>query len=207
MMIGRTLERRALRGMDAGVLLATMLLLCAGAPAARAATTLDLDPAADTFIQAGTEAGWDHGLDDHLRVDADTAALSYLSFDLSAVAAPVTRATLTLFCTDGSPDGGTVYPVSDSSWIEGNQTGKSSTSANGPGLKWTDLDTNADGKVDARDTSPFVPDFTRSLAALGTVTLGQTVTADVTAAMQAGAGLYTVAIKNGSTNRAKYSSR
>ena len=68
MKIGRALERRALRGMDAGVLLAAMLLLGAGATAARAATTLDLAPAADTFIQAGTEAGWDHGLDDHLRV-------------------------------------------------------------------------------------------------------------------------------------------
>ena len=71
MKIGRALERRAMRGMDAGVLLAAMLLLGAGATAARAATTLDLAPAADTFIQAGTEAGWDHGLDDHLRVDAD----------------------------------------------------------------------------------------------------------------------------------------
>src|SRR5207244_4820086 len=161
MKIGRALERRAMRGMDAGVLLAAMLLLGAGATAARAATTLDLAPAADTFIEAGPEAGWDHGLDDHLRVDADIAALSYLRFDLSAVAAPVTRATLTLFCTDGSPDGGTVYPVAASGWVEGTHKGGTTNSANGPGLKWSDLDTNADGTLDAADTSPFLPDFTQ----------------------------------------------
>src|SRR2546428_8289679 len=171
------------------------------------ADTVDLAPVADTSVGSGTEATWDHGASDELEVEQSPVHIAYLKFDLSAVRTLVVRATLTLFCTDGSLDGGTVYPVSDSSWVEGNQTGNSSTSANGPGLKWTELDTNADGKVDARDTSPFVPDFTRSLAALGTVTLGQTVTADVTAAMQAGAGLYTVAIKNGSTNRAKYSSR
>ena len=181
--------------------------LALGAGATASADTVDLAPAGDTFVQAGTEAGWDHGAADELQVEQSPAHIAYLKFDLSAVAAPVLRATLTLFSTDGSTDGGTVYAVSDSSWVEGNQTGKDSTSANGPGLKWTDLDTNADGKVDARDTSPFVPDFTRPLAALGSVILGQTVTADVTAAMQAGPGLYTLAIRNGSTNRAKYSSR
>jgi hypothetical protein len=181
--------------------------LALGATGTASADTVDLAPAGDTFVKAGTEAGWDHGAADELEVEQSPAHIAYLKFDLSAVAAPVVRATLTLFSTDGSPDGGTLYPVSDSSWVEGNQTGKSSTSANGPGLKWTDLDTNADGKVDARDTSPFVPDFTRPLAALGSVILGQTVTADVTAAMQAGPGLYTLAIRNGSTNRAKYSSR
>src|SRR5439155_1436351 len=122
-------------------------------------------PAGDTFVKAGTEAGWDHGAADEVEVEQSPAHIVYLKFDLSAVAAPVVRATLTLFSTDASPDGGTLYPVSDSSWVEGNQTGKSSTSASGPGLKWTDLDTNADGKVDARDTSTFVPDFTRPLAA------------------------------------------
>jgi len=181
--------------------------LALGATGTASADTVDLAPAGDTFVKAGTEAGWDHGAADEVEVEQSPAHIVYLKFDLSAVAAPVVRATLTLFATDASPDGGTLYPVSDSSWVEGNQTGKSSASASGPGLKWTDLDTNADGKVDARDASPFVPDFTRPLAVLGSVTLGQTVTVDVTGAMQAGAGLYTLAIKNGSTNRAKYSSR
>ena len=169
MKIGRALERRAMRGMDAGVLLAAMLLLGAGATAARAATTLDLAPAADTFIEAGTEAGWDHGLDDHLRVDADIAALTYLSFDLSAVGAPVTRATLTLFCTDGSPDGGTLYPLGHSSWVEGDRTGKDASSATGTGLKWNDVDENGDGSVDDHDRGggddSLVPDLARPIGA------------------------------------------
>src|SRR5207249_3837731 len=122
--------------------------LALGASATASADTVDLAPAGDTFVQAGTEASWDHGANDDIEVEQSPARIAYLKFDLSAVTAPVVRATLTLFCTDGSSDGGTVYPVSDSSWVEGDRTGKDSTSANGPGLKWTDLDTNADGKVD-----------------------------------------------------------
>src|SRR5438093_10649580 len=94
--------------------------LALGAAAAATATaadsTLDLAPAADTFVEAGPQATWDHGLADHLTVDHSPADVTYLKFDLSAVAAPVTRATLTLSCTDGSSDGGTVYPVADSRW-------------------------------------------------------------------------------------------
>src|SRR5213594_1651389 len=98
--------------------------------------------AADTFVEAGPQATWDHGLADHLQVDHSPVDVTYLKFDLSAVAAPVTRATLTLFCTDGSSDGGTVYPVAASGWVEGTHKGGTSNSANGPGLKWADLDTN-----------------------------------------------------------------
>src|SRR2546422_4209526 len=190
---------------------ATLLLtigLTLGAPVAVPATaadnTLDLAPAADTFVEAGTQATWDHGLADHLDVDDSPADLTYLKFDLSVVAAPVTRATLTLSCTDSSPDGGTVYPVADSGWAEGAHKGGTSASANGPGLKWTDLDTNADGTLDAADTSPFLPDVTQPLAALGSVVAGQTVTVDVTAAFQGGPGLYSLAIASGSANDASY---
>src|SRR5439155_1381077 len=47
-------------------------LLTATAPSA-AADGLDLAPVADTFVQSGTEAGWDHGLADHLDVDLTAA--------------------------------------------------------------------------------------------------------------------------------------
>src|SRR5438093_13290634 len=97
--------------------LATIGLVLGATVAAMAAdNTLDLTPAADTFVEAGPQATWDHGLADHLTVDHSPADVTYLKFDLSAVAAPVTRATLTLSCTDGSSDGGTVYPVADSRW-------------------------------------------------------------------------------------------
>src|SRR5882724_9602882 len=152
------------------------------------ADSLDLTPVADTFVEAGPEATWDHGLADHLDVDFP-ADLAYLKFDLSALSAPVTRATLTLFCQNGAPDGGTVYPVGSSAWVEGSRHGETTASASGPGLKWADLDTNGDGTLGATDTSPFVPEFTQPLASLGAVVAGQTVTVDVTAAFQAGPGL------------------
>ena len=196
---------------SAGLRLLLALALGAGAAAVVTGTAradvLDLAPVADTSVASGTEAGWDHGAADQLEVEQSPVRIAYLKFDLSAVRVPVVRATLTFFCTDGSPDGGSIYPVSDSSWVEGNRTGKSSTSAAGPGLKWTDLDTNGDGKLDANDTSPFVPNFTRSLAALGTVSLGQPVSVDLTAALQGGARIYSLAIKSGSTNHASYVSR
>ncbi|TMA32385.1 MAG: hypothetical protein E6J79_19110, partial [Deltaproteobacteria bacterium] len=144
---------------------------------------VDLTPVADTFVQGGVEATWDHGLADHLDVDHGPADLAYLKSDLSALPGPVTRATLTLFCGNSSSDGGTVYPVADSSWIEGTRHGETTASASGPGLKFADLDTNADGTLDAADTSPFLPDVARPLAALGSVVAGQPVTVDVTAAL------------------------
>src|SRR2546422_306652 len=185
----------------------TALVLGATVTATTGADSVDLAPVADTFVQAGAEATWDHGLADHLDVDHVPADLGYLKFDLSALSAPVTRATLTLFCRDSSPDGGTVYPVADSSWLEGTRHGETTASASGPGLKWADLDPNGDGTLDAADTSPFLPDFAQPLAALGSVVAGQTVTVDVTAAFQAGPGLYTLAIASGSTNEASYASR
>ena len=192
----------------------TMLLtigLALGATVAATATaadsTLDLAPAADTFVEAGPQATWDHGLADHLTVDHSPADVTYLKFDLSAVAAPVTRATLTLSCTDGSSDGGTVYPVADSRWPEGTHKGGTSNSANGPGLKWADLDTNGDGTLDAADASSFLPDVAQPLAALGSVVAGLPVTVDVTAAFQGGPGLYTLAIASTSANDATYASR
>ena len=190
--------------------LATIGLALGAAVAATATaadSTLDLAPAADTFVEAGPQATWDHGLADHLTVDHSPADVTYLKFDLSAVAAPVTRATLTLSCTDGSSDGGTVYPVADSRWPEGTHKGGTSNSANGPGLKWADLDTNGDGTLDAADASSFLPDVAQPLAALGSVVAGLPVTVDVTAAFQGGPGLYTLAIASTSANDATYASR
>src|SRR5437764_572361 len=181
-------------------------LLAATAPSA-AADGLDLAPVADTFVQSGTEAAWDHGVADHLDVDQSPADLGYLRFDLSALGAPVARATLTLFCRDGGSAGGTVYPVGDSRWVEGTRHGETTASAAGPGLKWTDLDTNGNGTLDAADTSPYLPDRSRLLATLGPVVAGQSVTVDVTAAFQAGPGLYSLAIVGTSPNEASFASR
>src|SRR5207253_290824 len=73
--------------------------------------------------------------------------------------------------------------------------------------KWTDLDTNGNGTLDAADTSPFLPDRSRPLAGIGLVVAGQPITVDVTAAFQAGPGLYSLVIAGGSANEATYASR
>src|SRR2546428_13031179 len=64
------------------------LVLGATVTATAADNTLDLAPAADTFVEGGTQATWDHGLADHLTVDHSPADVTYLKFDLSAAAAP-----------------------------------------------------------------------------------------------------------------------
>src|SRR5206468_3007758 len=149
---------------------------------------------------------WDHGAAAHLDASA-LSDLIYLKFDLSAVPAPVTRATLMLHCIDGSDDGGAIYPVADSRWVEGDRTGLDATSALGPGLKWSDVDTNGDGVVDTRDTSPWLPEFARAMRGFGSVVAGRDFTVDVTPAFQAGPGLYALAITTNSSNKVTYSSR
>src|SRR5437870_3344826 len=81
------------------------------ATASAADNTVDLAPAADTFVEAGTQTTWDHGLAEHLTVDHSPADVTYLKFDLSAAAAPVTRATPTLPRTYGPPDGEPAPPA------------------------------------------------------------------------------------------------
>jgi hypothetical protein len=169
--------------------------------------TTTLGAAADTYIETGAQATWDHGAATELKVDTDPWRVIYLKFDLSGVPGTVTEALLTLKCTDSSPAGGTVYPVHDSSWIEGTRTGASSTSASGAGLKWTQVDTNGDRRVTSADTSPWVPDFSQPLATLGPVRAGQTVTLDVTAALQFGSRLYTLALANSDPNGPFFGSR
>src|SRR5262245_3705846 len=154
---------------------------------------VSLTPVADTFVEAGAEAGWDHGRSDVLAVTLEPADVAYLKFDLSSVTRPVVGAQLTLHAISGT-DGGTLYPVIDPAWLEGDRTGKDASSAGGPGLKWTQVDTNGDDLLDAQDSARFVPDFTRALRGFGTVTPGQAVTVDVTPLFQDGPGLYSIAI-------------
>jgi hypothetical protein len=142
-----------------------------------------------------------------MDVDVSPFGITYLKFDLRGVSTRITSAVLTVSCSNKSSDGGTVYPVLDSSWVEGDRTGGSTASANGPGLKWIDVDLTRDNIVDGRDGSPFVPDFTRPLGSFGPVVAGQSHSVDVTAALQGGPGLYTLAIRSASSDGATYDSR
>jgi predicted phosphodiesterase len=170
-------------------------------------TRIDLEPIADTYIEAGTEAVWDHGASKHLDVDASPRGVTYLKFDLSSVRKPVLRATLELRTTNSSRDGGSVYSIASSGWVEGNRTGIDTTSVGGPGLKWTDVDRYVDGVLDTKDSSPLVPIATRLVGTIGPVTSGTTVQVDVTAAFVGSPGIYTIAIANNVSDGATYSSR
>ncbi|MCC6847334.1 MAG: metallophosphoesterase [Deltaproteobacteria bacterium] len=167
-----------------------------------------LEASADTYIEAGGEASWSHGGSDHLDVDVKPFGVTYLAFDLSAESGPIARALLELHATNASDDGGSVVrlPVSPS-WTEGAATGVDATSAGAPGLKWTDVDRNRDGRLDAADGSPLVPNAGLVVASLGPVRRGQRVVVDVTAAFTAGPGHYTLAITNTSSDGATFSSR
>lgn len=175
--------------------------------ASTTSTTLVLTPVADTYVEAGSQATWDHGRAVELEVDQSPVDLTYLKFDLRGVSGTVGRATLRLRCRNSSDDGGTIFVVADSGWTEGTKTGADSASAGGPGLTWAQVDTNRDGRIEGKDTSPFVPRFATAIAAIGRVSSGQTVRVDVTRAVQDGPGLYTLAIRNGSTDGASWASR
>jgi hypothetical protein len=166
-----------------------------------------LGPVADTYIEEGVEGTWDHGGAGHMDSDLRPRGVIYLKFDLSAIKAPVAGASLMLHCTNASPDGGTVYPVGHSGWVEGAGNGVDASSRSGNGLKWTDVDTNGDRSVDGADASPFVPDFAQPIATIGPISRWAQVTVDVTAAFQSGPGVYTVAIRNDVSDGVTYASR
>src|SRR5439155_1097284 len=89
----------------------------------------------------------------------------------------------------------------------GTRTGVDKTSATGTGLKWKDVDSNNDGKIDARDTARAAPDFTRPLASLGAVLQGRSYSVDVTAGVASGPGVYTLALTGLKPALASYASR
>jgi len=168
---------------------------------------IDLPPIADTYIEARTESTWDHGRSDHMDVDTSPFGVAYLKFDLTGVRTKVSQALLQLTVTNSSVDGGRVYPIPVTNWLEGTGSGVDAATSTGIGLKWTDVDRNGDGVLDARDGSALVPDPTRAVASLGAVRAGTTIQVDVTKAVQAGPTVYTLAIMNGSSDGATFGSR
>jgi hypothetical protein len=163
----------------------------------------DVTPIADTYIEAEDADGLEHGGAEELKVDANPRRIAYFKFDLRRLRTDVRSARLSLFPTNGSDDGGTVYFVADSTWVEGEGDGTP-----GQGLKWSDVDTNGDHTVDAADRSPWAPDLAAPLAAIGPVEDGVLVTVDVMAAFHhRGPGIYTLAIASDADNGTSYAAR
>jgi hypothetical protein len=159
---------------------------------------------ADTYVEAGSEAQWDHGKCTFLDVDTAPFGVTYLKFNLGEVFQRLDRAWLEVRCSNTSSDGGTIYPVTNSSWVEGDRCG-----AGGTGLKWGQVDCNADNRITAADQacSSLAPDFSQPVASFGAVQAGVSSTLDVTSALQGGPGLYTLAIVNHNRDGATYRSR
>jgi hypothetical protein len=190
----------------------TSLTTTTSRPATTSTTTPPPPPAglvlgamADTYIEAGAEAAWSHGGSDHADVDAAPTGIAYFKFDLRNVP-HVARARLRVFCTNSSSRGGTVHAVSSATWPEGAMDGRTTESAGRPGIKWIDVDTNGDGVVDSRDLSSFVPQAS-AIGTFGAVVAGQTYVLDVTPAFNAGARVYTIALRTTTENGATYSTR
>ncbi|HYM82124.1 MAG TPA: IPT/TIG domain-containing protein, partial [Candidatus Limnocylindria bacterium] len=140
-------------------------------------------PIHDAHVNLGSPSTNYGGLD-HLRVRSGSGSYnSYLKFDLSGVTQPVQSAKLRLFCTDDSPDGGTVYLVS-------NNYASTSTPWLETGLNWTNS-----------------PAFgATSIAPSQAVGLNAWVEYDVTSAIT-GSGIYSLAIRSNATNSAYYTSK
>ncbi len=115
-----------------------------------------LEPLGDAYVRE-LSPDENYGSLDFLRVRDDPSSdyRSYLKFDVPG-AAPVASARLRLFCTDGSPDGGTVALVEDD-WAELT-------------LTWNGLPSEIGGP----------------LGGLGEVTVGEWVELDVSAHVNAG---------------------
>ncbi len=115
-------------------------------------------PVADSRVYEASPNS-NYGTDASLRVRLETAGSyhSYVRFDLTSLADPISSAKLRLFVTDGSNSGGIVYPTSGA-WTE-------------TGIKWSNKPAATGGQV----------------ASAGTVGTNVWVEFDVTAAVTAGA--------------------
>jgi hypothetical protein len=163
-------------------------------------TSATLTPAGDTYVDGSEDAPTHAGASDELRVDGEPVRMAYLKFDLRTVPAPIVSAALTLFPINNSDDGGTAYPVPDSTWNEGDVVA--------PGLVWGDVDTNGDGLLTGADGAAFRPDLTSPLGSLGEVRDGEPRTIDVTAAFAGGQGhVRTVAVVSQGPDGVRYASR
>jgi hypothetical protein len=172
------------------------------ASSSMAVASIDLAPVGDTYIESGVEAALDHGGASGLEVDASPSNVTYLKFDLSSVTERIARAVLVLSVTNSSRNAGTVYRIPHTTWPEGTEKGTPGT-----GLTWNDVDRNADGRLDALDLSPLVPDARLAVTSLGAVASGQLLELDVTAALQDGPGLYALAIMSPSSDGTTFRSR
>jgi hypothetical protein len=152
-----------------------------------AANTTTLSPTNDAYV-ISSSPNTAYGSSADLRVrDAAADAYSFLKFNLGGLTKPVGKATLRLYVSDGGPDGGGVYLVSNNyrntntNWLEG-------------ALTW--------------NNAPVIGGA--PLVQMGAVSAGHWVERDVTAgvlAALAGGNRVSFGLKNASSDLIIYSSK
>ena len=137
--------------------------------------TLTFAPSDDTYVNSSNPSAV-NGNVNNLRVRFGSTQLhTYLKFSVSG-AGTVGSATLRLWVTDASPDGGSLYLVPDSAWSEGS-------------LSWSNRKPTAGSAIDSA----------------GPVTVGSWAELDVSS-LVTGDGTYSFALINASNDLARYGS-
>ena len=139
-------------------------------------TELTFTPVADAFVNSNRPSV-NFGTDTNIRVDATPVQIAYLRFNVSGLSGAVVSARIQMECVNASPEGGTIYTVSNNSWQE------------------TTLTYNSRPAIDGA-----------ALDALGQVGIGDIVELDVTAAVS-GNGTYSFAMDSTRPNGVHYYSR
>jgi hypothetical protein len=172
------MERRIL--FTAALILATV----AQATSAPQTTVVTEQPAHDAYVRSSTPTTNYGGITAlRVRKSSSDELNAYLKFDVSGLSGFIQSATLRLYVTDASPDGGSLYLVSNN--YQGTATPWLQS-----GLNW--------------NNAP--PISGTALSSAGAVSLNQWVEFDVTSAI-AGDGTYSFALKNNSSNAAYYSAK
>ncbi|RMD97177.1 MAG: tandem-95 repeat protein, partial [Calditrichaeota bacterium] len=145
--------------------------------------TFTFNPTGDASVNSSNSTA-NYGDRPSLALKLDTADFdSYLKFEVTGLSGPVVKATLRLFATDGSDDGGSVYAV-------GNEYAGTTDPWDETGITF--------------DNAP--PISGTALASAGAVSADTWVEFDVTAAIAAD-GTYSFALSNSSTDLVFYSSK
>jgi len=172
--------------MERRILFKAALILATAAQALSAPqTTIVTDhPAHDAYVRSSTPATNYGGITAlRVRKGSSDELNAYLKFEVNGLSGFVQGATLRLYVTDASPDGGSLYSVSNTYYGSSSQWLQS-------GLNWNNA-----------------PPITgTALSSAGAVSVGQWVEFDVTSEIT-GDGTYSFALKSNSSDAAYYSAK
>jgi hypothetical protein len=146
-----------------GLVAALMTISSAGATGASISVTVL--PVADTYVDAG-HAKSSYGTASSLWVKGSPVNRTYLRFDLTSVATPISTATLQLYARNNSTAGFEVRSLSSGIWSEEKTTwrnapapdvGAGPRSGSFPGSEWVSIDVTSLVAADGIDDLVLIP--------------------------------------------------